>query len=83
MEIMQWLAQSVQKKASDVIKELKVLSYPEANQQFNKPDGRIFYNPVWSEILHNSPELMAKYSNSEYVTNWIESCYYDAYNAFN
>jgi HD-GYP domain-containing protein (c-di-GMP phosphodiesterase class II) len=72
-----------EKKASDVIKELKVLSYPEASEQFRKPRGRIFYNPVWSEILHNSKELMAKYSNSEHVTNWIESCYYDAYNAFN
>jgi len=59
-----------QKKPADIVRELTAKS------------DRLYHNPVFLEELTGNPSLLAKYTNEDYVVNWIEKCYYDAYVAF-
>jgi len=71
-----------EKKPADVVEELAILSRSEKSEKYRKDEGRIIYNPIFSDMLSTSTRL-DKYANEQYVTDWIEKSYYDAYTAFN
>jgi hypothetical protein len=75
-------AYQAEKKPADMVEELKILSHPAASERFRKAEGSVWFNPIFIETLQENTELLKKYSNTEYVSEWIEKAYYNAHLAF-
>jgi len=76
------VAYQAKKYPAEMVAELTALSKAEASEKYRKKEGSIWFNPISAEILETTPDLLKKYSDTEYVMDWIERVYYNAHIAF-
>ena len=75
-------AYQAEKNAADMIEELIALSKPEASAKFDKEEGSVWFNPIFMELITETPGLLKKYSRDRSIKEWIEKAYYQAHLVF-